>query len=439
MNFKVILFLSICISFTFCKNETSNSKETTLPPNSNTAKLDEYFTALTSLKEFNGCVLVQQNGEEIFKKAFNLTEQKDSSLYVTTASQFDVRSISKLMAKASIIQLEQEGKIKRTDFLNKYIPDFPNGEKITIEHLMYNQSGLPREYVDLQQNEFDLSNEQVMDLAKKQKLEFEPGTYSRYSNVGFQVLYYVIGQIANTSFSQNLYNIFFDRLQMDDSGGHFYADNSNLIKYAYGHELNDDGKIIAIKDFQPSTFKMGKIYSTLDDLMSFLNYIDKEPFVSKLKNKNGVIGHAGGTDGKRAYIHSNPNLKYKFVFLTNYDAIPFQQIMEDVQKILEGKPYEVPKEVNRIAINLPQDVLKKYVGAYDFEEIEHMILEVKLEEGTLVVYQNGENNGVLFPESETVFFSDKKSAKSFEFRKNEKKSFDALMDFRGAKWEGVRL
>ena len=240
MNFKTILFLSICISFTFCKNEISNSKEITPPPNPTSIKLDEYFTALTHLKEFNGCVLVQQNGEEIFKKAFNLTEQKDSSLYVTTASQFDVRSISKLMAKACILQLEQKGKINRTDYLNKYIPDFPNGEKITIEHLMDNQSGLPREYVDLQQNEFDLSNEQVIDLAKKQKLEFEPGTDTRYSNVGFQVLYYVIGQIANTSFSQNLSNIFFDRLQMDNSGGHFYADNSNLTTYAYGHELNDE-------------------------------------------------------------------------------------------------------------------------------------------------------------------------------------------------------
>ncbi len=202
MNFKTILYFLICISFTFCKNETSNSKEITLHPNS--AKLDEYFTALTSMKEFNGCVLVQLNGEEIFKKAFNLTEQKDSSLYVTTESQFDVRSISKLMAKASIIQLEQEGKIKQTDLLNKFIPDFPNGEKITIKHLMNHQSGLPREFVDLQQNEFDLTIEQVIDLAKKQKLEFQPGTETRYSNVGFQVLYYIIGQITNTSFSQNI-------------------------------------------------------------------------------------------------------------------------------------------------------------------------------------------------------------------------------------------
>ncbi len=227
---------------------------------------------------------------------------------------------------------------------------------------------------------------------------------------------------------------------MDNSGGHFYANNSNLTNYAYGHELNDEGKIIAIKKFQPEELKMGKIYSTVDDLTTFLNYLDDEPFLSNLKNKNGVIGHAGGTDGKLAYLHSNPELKYKFVFLTNYDAIPFQKIIEDVQKILEGKPYEVPKEVTRIVIKLPEEVLKKYVGVYDFEEIEHLILEVKLEEGNLVVYQDGENSGTLFPENQTVFFSDKKSAESFEFiKKNEKNFFDAIMDFRGAKWKGVRL
>jgi hypothetical protein len=88
---------------------------------------------------------------------------------------------------------------------------------------------------------------------------------------------------------------------------------------------------------------------------------------------------------------------------------------------------------------LPEETLKKYEGKYDFEEIEHMVLEIKLEDGQLVVYQDGENNGALYPESETVFFSYKKSAESFEFKKNEKNSFDALMDFKGAKWEGVRL
>ena len=158
-----------------------------------------------------------------------------------------------------------------------------------------------------------------------------------------------------------------------------------------------------------------------------------------LKNKNGVIGHAGGTDGKRAYIHSDPELNYQIVFLTNYDAIPFQQIIEDMLCILENKSYKVPKEVNRKAAIISTAVLKKYVGIYDFAELEHLRLDIKFEEGKLTAYQNGENAGILIPETETIFFSNSKSAESLEFKKAEGNNFKLIMDFKGAKWEGLKV
>ncbi|MHA7055970.1 hypothetical protein ACWGOQ_0002035 [Aquimarina sp. M1] len=51
--------------------------------------------------------------------------------------------------------------------------------------------------------------------------------------------------------------------------------------------------------------------------------------------------------------------------------------------------------------------LEKYVGKYDFVDAGHLILTLKLERDSLRVYQNRENNGVLYPESERVFFGDK--------------------------------
>ncbi|WP_338769503.1 serine hydrolase domain-containing protein [Bernardetia sp. ABR2-2B] len=436
---KVSLFLIFFILCSCQKTQYSSSYKNT-ETSSFSKNADEYMTALTNLGQFNGVVLLEKNGKEVLKKAYNLSEKPVdslSSLWITSQSQFDLRSIAKLFAKASIIKLESEGKLKQSDFLNKYISDFPNGNKITLEHLMHNRSGLPRELTTNNNNCFDLGSEEIIALAKKEKLEFEPNTDERYSNVGFQILYYVISQISQKSYHNYLKEAFFEPLEMTNSGAHFDFDTSNLKKYVYGHYKKDE-QLISVLEFPKEDCKTGHLYSTVEDLSKFINYLGNEPYFSDLNEEN-QIGHAGGTQGKRAYTFKNYEQNYSLTFLSNYDEIPFQQIVEDLKKILEGKPYQIPKEINRIEIKLPTTVLSRYEGTYDFAEIEHLQLEFILEDGYLMAYQNEKLNGKLFAENDSTFFWDKKSKESVVFRKKENEEYKALLDFKGVRWEGLKV
>jgi len=77
---------------------------------------------------------------------------------------------------------------------------------------------------------------------------------------------------------------------------------------------------------------------------------------------------------------------------------------------------------------------------YDFIFFkEAQIFTLKLEGGMLNVYQKGKNQGVLYPESEFVFFAEKTSEESFEFKKNDSGTYDAYMDFQGVRWKGIRI
>ncbi|PIY07892.1 MAG: hypothetical protein COZ18_15095 [Flexibacter sp. CG_4_10_14_3_um_filter_32_15] len=436
---KVSLFLIFFILCSCQKTQYSSTYKNT-KTSSFSKNADEYMTALTNLGQFNGVVLLEKNGKQILKKAYNLsTKPTDSlsSLWVTPQSQFDLRSIAKLFAKASIIKLESEGKLKQSDFLNKYISDFPNGNKITLEHLMHNRSGLPRELTTNNDNCFDLGSEEIIELAKKEKLEFEPNTDERYSNVGFQILYYIISKISQKSYHNYLKEAFFEPLEMTNSGGHFDFDTSNLKKYAYGH-YKKNKQLTSVLEFPKEDCKTGHLYSTVDDLNKFINHLENEPYFSALNEKN-QIGHAGGTQGKRAYTFKNYEQNYNLTFLSNYDEIPFQQIVEDLKKILEGKPYQIPREVNRVEIKLPTTVLSHYEGTYDFAEIEHLQLKFILEDEYLMAYQNGKLNGKLFAENDSTFFWDKKSKESVVFRKKENEEYKALLDFKGVRWEGLKV
>ncbi|MCP9198406.1 serine hydrolase [Gramella sp. GC03-9] len=398
---------------------------------------DEYLSRLTELKNFNGVVLLKKGDEIVLRKAYNISRDTSSTLFVMENSQFDLRSVAKLFAKISVLKLEQEQKINRKHSISEYIPDFPNGAQITIEHLMTNSSGLPREFKNGDIAYRELQPGQIIELAKKENLEFKPGSKEQYSNVGFQLLYYIIGEINGSSFHEYLEEQVFKPLGMHSSGSNFGSDENLKNAYAFGHYLGKDKEIICECAFPSDEMRMGNLYSTVGDLDSFLAHLNKEDHQDLIVD--GSISHAGGTRGKRAYIERNFADDYSIVFLANYDAIPFEQLVKDLQDILNGKSVEMPKAIERKVAEVPVEILKKYEGTYDLVDAGHIMLTIRLENDNLYVYQKGENNGILYPENETTFFGDKNSKESVEFVQDENGDYYMLLDFQGVQWKGIKI
>jgi D-alanyl-D-alanine carboxypeptidase len=57
-------------------------------------------------------------------------------------THFRIASNTKTMTAALIVLLAQDGKLKFTDPVSDYVPDVPNGQKITIAELLKMRSGL---------------------------------------------------------------------------------------------------------------------------------------------------------------------------------------------------------------------------------------------------------------------------------------------------------
>lgn len=429
---RIIQILFIAFSFMVTFGQEKPKASSTQFEN----KADTYFLKLTALGNFNGVVLLKKGEDIILKKAYNLQSDRTSTLYVDENSQFDLRSIAKLFAKLSVIQLEAEDQLSKEDKLSRFLPDFPNANKISINHLMTNTSGLPRSFEDSEKPYIELSPEEVMVLASKSKLEFEPGEQELYSNVGFQLLYSIIGKVTDSSFEAYIYQQFFKPLGMSNSGSNFYDGKDRKHQYAYGHfDKNDE--IVCECTYPDDEMKMGNLFSTAEDLDKFLSSLDNTIYQDLIHE--GIVAHAGGTRGKRAYVERNYNKDYTLIFLSNYDQIPFEQIIKDARLILEEKEVVMPEAVNRKSIELSAKILKKYQGTYDLVDAGHILLDIKFENDSLYVYQKGKNNGVIVPETKTVFFSDPTKKESIEFVENEKGTFDMLIDFQGVQWRGANV
>lgn len=115
---------------------------------------------------------------------------------------FNLGSVSKQFTAACILLLEEEGKLSRTDPVQKYLPELPDfGHTITLDHLIGHTSGLYG-HID------------VLNLRKKFKnkflepkfvfsfyqnspsLSFPPGTDFAYNNTAYQLLSMVIERVS---------------------------------------------------------------------------------------------------------------------------------------------------------------------------------------------------------------------------------------------------
>ncbi len=426
-------FLSLFTILIVCLSCSPYSKTKTQPENAMTTTLDTYFEALTQLKQFNGAVLIQKNDTTLLRKAYTFTQDSSHSLYITLDHQFDLRSVAKLFAKLSILQLEQDGKLNRSDLLSQYLPDFPRAKEITIQQLLDHQAGFPREFKNYTGSYLKLTSKEILNKIQQEVLEFEPGTDRRYSNLGYQLVFHIISTASGKSYAQYLQDTFFTPLGMSNSGAHFYS--HNLERYAYGHIQKKDS-IIALTNYQEDEFKIGNLYATVDDLLMFTNYLKTLPFKQELI-KDNRISHAGGTEGKRAYIQHHMNKHYTIIFLANIEELPMQHMIKDIEAILDQKPVKMPKAVHRKAIAVDTSILKRYVGTYDFAEINHIQLTFTIENNQLVCYQDNKLTGTFKAENDSTFFENPTSSESIQFIKNEEHSYTAYMDWKGMRWKGT--
>lgn len=405
-----------------------------------TYKLNEYFSALTGLKNFNGNVIVSKQGRVLLDKTFNIAGEA-GGLKVTRDSKFIIASVSKVFIKFSILKLVELSKIQLTDRLNKFIPDFPNGEQITIEHLIHHQSGLPRELTNIA-NYDNLSLSKIVELSKLEKLQFQPGTQTLYSNVGYFLLHHIIDKTSSNGYLAFMQGEIFNKMKLKNT---IEVNSAKLVpKFAIGFD-NENGKIIPAAKENINKFETGNFLSTAGDLYDFSKQILsgaplKKSLAIQLFGQDSILVQAGGRPGYRAYFYMNLKTGVTFIFVSNYTDIPIQEMTADIVKILENKPYEVPHKINRKAIEVAPEILKKYAGKFALEADDTQTLTIQLIDNKLYEVETNGEKTELYADSEYTFFISPSNKDGYIFTINqETDKYDLTIISTGLKLKTKRI
>src|ERR1700759_252845 len=97
------------------------------------AKLDQLFDRLLEKNKGMGSLALAKEGNILYTRSFgysqvNGTENKP----LTATTKYRIGSITKTYTAVMVFQLVEEGKLKLTDTLDKFFPQIPNADKITI-------------------------------------------------------------------------------------------------------------------------------------------------------------------------------------------------------------------------------------------------------------------------------------------------------------------
>lgn len=409
------------------------------------SKIDTLISTYSNLNKFNGAVLVARNGMVLLNKGYGYRNAENKVLN-TEQSIFQLGSITKQFTAAVILKLQEEKKLSTSDKLSKYFPGYPNGDSITVQHLLAHTSGIYNYTNDpgFMNNEItkNKSREEMIALFKDKPLNFSPGSSWSYSNSGYVLLGYIIEDASKMTYEQAVRKYIFTPLKMVHSGfdfTHLQSPDKTTGYFMVGQNKSVPAPIVD----STISFAAGAIYSTTGDLYLWhkalmqniaLSKAEQEIAYTPVKNNYGYgwgidsiegkrrVGHGGGIHGFVTNESRVPADDIDIVLLSNGSDRSLDNITKSIYAILYNQPYDLPKE--RTSIPLPAETLKQYEGEYEISPTLHVI--IKATDGGLSALPTNQTEKILHAEKEDHFFQ-KEEDVQVTFTRNDTKEVDGFI------------
>ncbi len=343
---------------------------------SKAAQIEDLMSLYTEYGQFNGSLLVAEDGEVLYKNGFGKANM-EWDIPNTPKTKHRLGSITKQFTAMLILQLVEEGKLKLDVPITTYLPEYPkaSGDKITLHHLLTHSSGIPN-YTSFPKFFEETSRDpytptDFTSLFKDMELEFVPGEKFAYSNSGYFLLGVIIEKVTSKSYEKNLQEKIFQPLNMNDTG----FDNHDVIlkNRASGYEKNGDSYSNAPYLDMSIPYAAGSLYSTVEDLYLWDRALKNNKLLSKenkdllfaphIKSGSGtygygwgtnrmsngskdslvVIGHGGGINGFSTLINRIPANQELIVLLNNTGRTNLGEMSRNIINILHDLPYDLPQ------------------------------------------------------------------------------------------------
>ncbi len=319
-------------------------------------------------------IAVVKNGSFVYQKGFGLRNVEDA-VPADAQTRYPIGSNTKQFTAASILMLQDQGKLRIDDQLAKYLPEIPHAHEVTLRNLLMHTGGYA-EYTEIQT--FDeigarpATPAEIVGSVVSHPLGFKPGTKRQYSNTGYVLLQMVIERISGMRYADFLDHNIFKPLGMtstyvkdsDDTQRDVATEYSSFALGPWEHALHIDytwfggaGSIVSnAADLAKwnAALDGGKLLSkrSQTEMMTPVKIDNNFPDYglaienSKLPNGHHMVFHGGNTTGAATQDARFPDDHLAIVVLANGGAYSYTSAVSAIYAILvpsAGTPKPSPK------------------------------------------------------------------------------------------------
>ena len=412
---QCLILLALGLALTSCAQNEMSIK---------IAAIDSFLAYNQNLNKFNGTVLIAQGEKILLNKGYGFRNFEDGILN-DSSSIFQIYSITKTFTSTMILKLIEQKKLSLDTKLNKFYPTFPNGEQITIEHLLTHTSGIND---DSDGQDAPITEDFRVKLFGNNKPRFAPGESWSYCNGGYQLLGYIIALIEKTSYEHAIRKNIFEPLGMSQSGFDFKSLSIPEKTTGYQVFTNEKKQTAELYD-SLGPFSAGAIYSTVGDLYKYYKGIKSREILSEdsqsiaftpSKTNKGyghgwqiqsnmmnptIYLHSGGAAGFRSNFSMIPDKDICIIILNNHENANADYLTNKILDVLNNKSIELTPEVI-----LTNGQLQKFVGAYSLTKPRKMMIYTSILDGRLALQVDGQNKSTVIAKNENTFIQDEAGA-----------------------------
>lgn len=345
---------------------------------SKAAKIEELMNQYQDYGQFNGSVLVAEDGEVIYANGQGMANM-EFDIPNTPDTKHRLGSITKQFTAALILQLVEQGKLELDKTISAYLPNYkgPAADKVTIHHLLTHTSGIPNYtsfpgfFENYSRDPFTPA--EFVKVFSDSTLQFTPGEKFAYSNSGYFLLGRIIEEVTGKPYEKVLQENILDPLHMKNTG---YDHHETILKNrASGYEKNGNEYANAAYLDMSIPYAAGSLYSTVEDLYLWDQALYSDKVLSEgskklmfsphIKDGNSyygygwvvgylpigqttdslaIITHGGGINGFNTLITRFPSEKDLIVLLNNTGGTKLREMTTSITSILHGVDYEMPKK-----------------------------------------------------------------------------------------------
>jgi len=343
-----------------------------------------------------GCAAaVSLNGEVVFEKAFGLAEL-EHNVPNTPQTIFESGSVAKQFTAASLVLLQQDGKLSIDDPVRKYIPELPDyGVPLTIRHLLNHTSGL-RDWGTVMsltgagRGDRVITQDLALDVITHQRaLDFTPGSEYSYSNSGYNLAAIIVERVSKQKFAAFVEERLFKPIGMKNSS--WRDDYQRVVPgraQAYSRQGNGPWRLNM--PFM-NVYGNGGMLTTVGDWMKWNAMLDSQslgaPLVNALETRGMLndgrkivyalglevdtykgmkdVSHGGATAGYQTFLARYSDHKVSVGVMCNGTSPSAGGMAASITDEIFG-PF--PETAKTEPAKVSEDELKKFVGVWRNEK-----------------------------------------------------------------------